>query len=75
MKPTTIQTVLANEYEVGVAEAPWYAVMWAAEKVERKYGPQVAARQLRAVNSVRQRHGAYTDIPAYGTPLFAAYRS
>jgi hypothetical protein len=69
----TIENILSDSYGVGVVAADWTTVTWAVRVLEAESGSKEAAKQMKRVNRVRERHGKYTSIPDYGTSLFAAY--
>jgi hypothetical protein len=55
MKATQLETILNNEYRVGVVVAPKEVVLWAAAKLDT---PEEAHKQLKAINRIRAKHGA-----------------
>ncbi len=50
MARNPIQTILENDYSIGIAAAPYVAVCWAAGQVMREKGEAIAQRALRAIN-------------------------
>jgi len=68
-----IENIVADRYGVNALNCDAIVVEWAAGIVEGTHGAAVAAKEWRRVNSRRQRLGAYTSIPQYGTSLWTAY--
>lgn len=73
MKTTNIQTILETKYGVGIVCANWTTVTWAVADVEKVHGAEVAAKEMKTIIRIRERHGAYTNIPEFGTELFRKY--
>lgn len=66
-KPANIETILADVYGVGVAVAPAYALLWAAERIADKAD---ARAELRRANRIREKHGKPLAYAPYGHHAF-----
>lgn len=62
-----IEKIISDEYGVGIAAAPAYAVLWAAEKISDK---QTAQSELKRANKIRARHGVPLAYAPYGHHAF-----
>lgn len=69
----TIVTVLTSVYGVSEIEADAITVEWAAARLAETVGADKAAKAWKRLNAKRYRLGRHTTIPAWGTPLHAAY--
>jgi len=73
--PSTLERLLASQYDVSLLAAPAYAVLWAAEKLSKSAGVAVARRELAAANRKREKAGRVPAYPPYESALFDRRRS
>jgi hypothetical protein len=68
-----IENVVADRYDANALQCDSIVIEWAADSVAQSHGVEKAAQEWKRVNARRHKLGRYTTIPAYGSPLYAAY--
>lgn len=73
-KQIKIDNVLATRYDANPLTCEAIVIEWAAEHMADTEGEDRAIAEWMRTNARRQKAGKYTDIPRYGSKLWAAFR-
>ena len=68
-----LSSILETVYGVAVLAAEPTTILWAAERLKKAEGTEVALSQLSALNRRRDRAGKIPAWPVYGSQLFDAW--
>ena len=68
-----IENLIADRYGVNALNCDNIVVEWATGLLEGTHGADTAAREWKRLNSRRERLGAYTSIPQWGTAMYQAF--
>lgn len=72
-RPTALEALIAERYDVDPVTCPALTVEWAAEILADSIGELSAVLQWRRLNACREKAGRYSAGPAYGGKLWSVY--
>jgi len=67
MKHQSLESIIENEYGVGVVTCDPIVILWAVEKITDK---QVARKELKKVNALRSKYGKPVAYAPWGSHAY-----